>query len=213
VFFKKLFNMEEVTGTPSRPEHHVKSISQYPFDALYNPKVQAAPIVQIENPNYWRFKSDAGAVVHRFSLNRLGSKRHTPDTLSRLSNLYLRWSSQVSGFPADGLASPLSDVCGQTEVQNVHPQTNLRTEQVAKLVAEYQSGETVRGLARKHGLHRGTVVRRLHGAGVSTGQQKFAADTTLVQKVRTLRGMGLTIRQVADEAGISHQSALRLLAE
>ena len=96
-------------------------------------------------------------------------------------------------------------------VQNVHSQTNLRADQVNQLVAEYQGGETVRGLARKHGLHRGTIGRRLRGAGVATGQRKLSTDFVLVRKVRTLRDMGWSVRRIANEVGVSHQSVLRLL--
>ena len=45
-----------------------------------------------------------------------------------------------------------------------------------------------------------------------TGQRKLASDTALVKKIHTLRGMGLSIRQVAAEVGISHSSVLRLIS-
>jgi DNA-binding transcriptional regulator LsrR (DeoR family) len=80
------------------------------------------------------------------------------------------------------------------------------------LVGEFEAGETARGLARKHGLHRSTVVRRLRQAGVETGQRKISSSRELVSEVQELRGQGLSLRQIAKEVGISHPSVHRLLA-
>jgi DNA-binding transcriptional regulator LsrR (DeoR family) len=79
------------------------------------------------------------------------------------------------------------------------------------LADEYAAGETARGLARKHGLHRTTVVRRLRQAGVETGQRRLSDSPELVAEVNQLRAQGLSLRAIAERAQISHPSVHRLL--
>jgi transposase-like protein len=59
------------------------------------------------------------------------------------------------------------------------------------LVDEYEAGETARGLARKHGVHRSTVARKLRQAGVETGQRKLSGSHELVAEIQELRVQGL----------------------
>jgi DNA-binding IclR family transcriptional regulator len=80
------------------------------------------------------------------------------------------------------------------------------------LVGEYEAGETAGGLARKHGLHQSTVVRKLMQAGVSTGQRKLSDSRELVAEMQQLREQGLSLRAIAERVGVSHPSVHRLLA-
>ena len=55
-------------------------------------------------------------------------------------------------------------------------------------MAEYEAGGTARGLARKHGLRRTTVVRVLGQAGIKTGQRRlFNSNDSVVEVPRTSR--------------------------
>ncbi|MDR2379721.1 MAG: helix-turn-helix domain-containing protein [Bifidobacteriaceae bacterium] len=89
-----------------------------------------------------------------------------------------------------------------------------RTSQFGRTLAgAYGAGETARGLARKHGLHRSTVVRKLRRSGVSTGQRTLSASYELVAEIRQLRERGLSLRAIAKQVGVSHPSVHRLLTQ
>jgi lambda repressor-like predicted transcriptional regulator len=80
-------------------------------------------------------------------------------------------------------------------------------------LAEFESGESIRGLARQHKLHRTTVIRSLRRAGVAP--QRTVAVTQrpeLVKEVHRLREKGLSLREIASEVGVSHPSVHRVLA-
>ncbi|MCL1898171.1 MAG: helix-turn-helix domain-containing protein [Micrococcales bacterium] len=80
------------------------------------------------------------------------------------------------------------------------------------LAEEYEAGANAADLARKYNMHKSTVWRHLARAGVQTGQCFLASNERLVIEVATLRAAGLTLRQIASQAGISHPSVHRLLA-
>jgi lambda repressor-like predicted transcriptional regulator len=91
--------------------------------------------------------------------------------------------------------------------------TSVSPALAARIVADLEAGESVRGLARKYHLHRSTVIRNLRKAGVGpirpTGVTK---QPHLVREAHRLRGEGMSLRKIGKAMGLSHPSVNRLLA-
>jgi DNA invertase Pin-like site-specific DNA recombinase len=88
----------------------------------------------------------------------------------------------------------------------------LSPEHAALLVTEFEAGESIRGLARKHKLHRTTVIRSLRRAGIPPLCPTSAAKKPeLVGEAHRLREDGLTLRKIAEVMGVSHPTVYRLL--
>jgi DNA invertase Pin-like site-specific DNA recombinase len=127
-------------------------------------------------------------------------------------DLCLRWSNGTSGWDGVGQDGLLKDVRGEVVVHDVQPRTSLSPENAARLLAEFQSGESIRGLARKHKLHRTTVIRSLRRAGVPPLQPtSVTKKAELVWEAQRLRKEGLTLRKIAEAMGVSHPTVHRLL--
>jgi DNA-binding IclR family transcriptional regulator len=81
------------------------------------------------------------------------------------------------------------------------------------LLAEFDDGESIRGLARKHKLHRNTVIRSLRKAGVPPQRPTSVTERPeLVREASRLREEGLPLRKIGQVMGLSHPSVHRLLA-
>ena len=72
VFFKKLYIMEDAVGAPPRPDHHVISKLEYPFDILTSQDMQREAVKTVNQNGRHTHHSDAGSVAHCFSLTHLG---------------------------------------------------------------------------------------------------------------------------------------------
>jgi DNA-binding CsgD family transcriptional regulator len=116
-----------------------------------------------------------------------------------------------SGWAASAPGEIVEDLRGPIQRGTWTMRTSRTSHMERTLVAEYEAGETVWGLARKHGMHRSTVVRKLRGAGVTTGQRRLSDSYELVTEVKELREQGLSLRAIAKRAGISYPSVQRLL--
>jgi len=78
--------------------------------------------------------------------------------------------------------------------------------------AGFEQGMSCTALARTHGVHKTTVLRRLRKAGVETRRATLASSSDLVGKVRELGEQGLSERRIAKAVGVSKSSVHRLLA-
>jgi lambda repressor-like predicted transcriptional regulator len=135
-----------------------------------------------------------------------------PNVAPKVRALRTALSESESEGAVESLGDVLEDARGPIQRGTWSMRTS-RTSQIGRtLVVEYEAGATARGLARKHGLHRSTVVRKLRQAGVSTGQRKLSASHELVAEIQELREQGLSLRAISRRVGVSHPSVHRLLA-
>ncbi|MCL1898167.1 MAG: hypothetical protein FWG16_05035 [Micrococcales bacterium] len=80
------------------------------------------------------------------------------------------------------------------------------------LLADFEAGESVRGIARKHNLAHSTVTRNLRKAGVSSLQPVgVTKQPELVEEANRLRTDGLSLRKIAKQMGLSHPTVHQLL--
>jgi IS30 family transposase len=120
-------------------------------------------------------------------------------------------SEAESEWVAEGHDEAVGDVRGPIRRGTWSVRTSRTSQMGRTLVDQYEAGETARGLARKHGLHRSTVARKLRRAGVPTGQRKLSASHELVAEIAELRDRGLSLREIGKRVGISHPSVHRLM--
>jgi len=80
------------------------------------------------------------------------------------------------------------------------------------LEAEFEAGVSCSELARRHVIHKMTVVRQLRRAGVDTKCRSLASSSELVSRVQELGEQGLSERRIAKAVGVSSSSVHRLLA-
>ncbi|MDR2565243.1 MAG: hypothetical protein LBC97_04125, partial [Bifidobacteriaceae bacterium] len=218
VFFKRLYITERAEGAPPRAVHGVEAALLYPWDEFCDPAVQAeaeqwaAAQPQVLEQSK-RGRQIAVQTGNCLNLPRLGCLARRPLNIAPKGFvLYNRWSARVSGWESGGSDWRLEDVRGEVADPNGPSRTFLRAPLVADLACEYVAGGTVRGLARKHGIARSTVRRKLVRAGVEPSQRRLAMSEPLMRTIRSLRDEGWTLRQIADEVGVSHPSVHRLLA-
>jgi len=83
---------------------------------------------------------------------------------------------------------------------------------VGDFEADFRAGVSCSELARRRGIHKMTVVRRLRSAGVETKRRPLASSSELVSRVQELGEQGLSERRIAKVIGVSKSSAHRLLA-
>ncbi|MDR1442198.1 MAG: hypothetical protein LBJ02_07420, partial [Bifidobacteriaceae bacterium] len=151
--------IEDAVGTPPRPTRRVESKLQYPFDLLTRKDVQEEALAMAGEKGSYSYPPPAGSVAHCFSPTHLGSSMYKSGNLApKAADLCSCWSNQVSGWQTNGSGGLLTDVRGEVVVLDVQPRTSLSPEHQARLLAEFESGESIRGLARKHKLHRTTVI-------------------------------------------------------
>ena len=81
------------------------------------------------------------------------------------------------------------------------PQTLLNREQVASLVAEYESGVAVQELAAKYGVHRGTVSAHARRQGIPPRRRSLSEAER--ETVMRLYEDGLTMSEIADQFSVS----------
>jgi transposase-like protein len=87
----------------------------------------------------------------------------------------------------------------------------LSPEHAQRLLAGFEAGESIRGLARKHKLHRNTVFRSVRKAGVPPQHPlSITKRPALVWEASRLREEGLTLRKIGEVMGLSHPSVHRL---
>jgi len=79
------------------------------------------------------------------------------------------------------------------------------------MVAEYGDGASATSIASRLGVHPATVWRHLAKAGVEVGKRGMVHDETLRATVLDLHRDGLTMREIARRAGVSHQTISRIL--
>ncbi|MDR0432081.1 MAG: hypothetical protein LBH48_02045 [Bifidobacteriaceae bacterium] len=90
--------------------------------------------------------------------------------------------------------------------------TSYKGAHAALLLADFEAGAPIRGLARKHKLHRSTAIRSLRRAGVSPQRPTpITKQPELVARAIQLREEGLTLRKIGKVMGLSHPSVHRLL--
>jgi DNA-binding CsgD family transcriptional regulator len=212
VFFKKLFIMEDMVGTPPHPEHHVESKLQYPFDILTREDVQQEALKMVAEKGCYTYRSDAGSVAHCFSLTRLGSFRRVLKNLNpRIEELQKRLSSSGSEWQGDAGDWRLKYTRGELAGRTGKEKTPVTPGVSACLAEEYTAGASAAALARKYGMHKSTVWRHLARTGVETGQHFLTKNERLIAEVHALRAAGLTLRRIAAQTGVSRPSVLRLL--
>lgn len=92
----------------------------------------------------------------------MGSRRNTFSNLSpKLNTLVSRWKRGVYRAHQRGEITPIRDDRGAVVREIAIPQTFLKDAEVDRLVDDYLAGSTVRELAQKYEIHRGTVSKHL----------------------------------------------------
>lgn len=87
----------------------------------------------------------------------------------------------------------------------------LEAEQVAQLVADYQAGETVAGVARKYRVSVETASRWLRVSGVQTRRQEVGIPAEEVADARVLREAGWTLQAIGERYGCSRTAVANAL--
>jgi DNA-binding transcriptional regulator LsrR (DeoR family) len=99
------------------------------------------------------------------------------------------------------------------EVARAHTRADLQEQArqlEADLIARYESGETVKALAREHGMHHQTVRRLLVAAGVEMRCKQRLSDDDLVE-IRRAYQAGATTTELGDQLGVSATAIQRAL--
>ncbi|GAA5124111.1 hypothetical protein GCM10025762_48630 [Haloechinothrix salitolerans] len=87
----------------------------------------------------------------------------------------------------------------------------LRTTDVDQLVAIYQSGASIRKLAKQFGLHTQTVSRHLRSRGIDTNPAAMTAAK--LQTAALLYKQGWSLRQLAAKYDADDETIRRLLRQ
>lgn len=90
-------------------------------------------------------------------------------------------------------------------------QHRLTKDQVAVLVADYESGLSIRATGKKHGVCEETVLRWLNMHGVAVRPQKVCLSTKHLAEARALRAEGWSYRRIGAHFGCSHESVRKIL--
>ena len=125
--------------------------------------------------------------------------------------LVKRWFGGAEGWQGDGSDPRIVDVRGEVLGTNWEAQTFPDPCYVGDLESDFEAGVSCSELARRHGIHKMTVVRRLRRAGVETKRRPLASSNELVSRVRELGEQGLSERRIANAVGVSRSSVHRLL--
>lgn len=98
------------------------------------------------------------------------------------------------------------------KVRQRHRVTWLKPDQVAEMIADYESGMTVVAVAKKYGVAPETASRRLKANGVSIRPPMAPAiPASELETARQLRAEGWTYKQIAARYGCSRAGAFKTL--
>jgi lambda repressor-like predicted transcriptional regulator len=215
-FFRKLYIDELIPAPEGEDGLNIRADLEDPYTFFFDPKtIERAQAYMVPDAD----SEEDGPIltpvqlVTRSHMTEKGSRMYESGNVApRMSNLYSRWSGAVSGWESDGQVGPLKDVRGEVVVQDVQPRTLVGLEHAERLLAEFEAGESIRGLARKHKLHRNTVIRSLRKAGVPPQRPtSITKRPELVTEASRLREEGLTLRKIGEVMGLSRPSVHRLL--
>jgi transposase-like protein len=215
-FFRRIL-VHELPASVPPPERRVLEVGlMEPYDQFYDPEVikAADEWAELHLPGEGQVSHGPGSTVASLNLGTQGYllvlfKNVTP----KAQALRFALSSAEPGWVGEGPGEALRDVRGPVQRGTWSMRTSRTSQMKRTLVAEYEAGETARGLARKYGLHRTTVVRKLRQAGVNTGQRKLSSAFDLVAEIHALREQGMSLRGIANRVGASRSSVHRLLAD
>ncbi|MGO1920317.1 MAG: helix-turn-helix domain-containing protein [Microbacterium sp.] len=98
----------------------------------------------------------------------------------------------------------MTDVRGPVRENARQAQTRLSASNRAELLAGYTAGVSVRELADRFGVHRGTVWEMARRAGLAVRQPELSESVRA--QAAQLYGRGLTLAQVAAQLGISNEA-------
>jgi len=129
----------------------------------------------------------------------------------RVAELHKRLSRDDGEWRGDAGDWRLKDARGELAGRTGKARTSVAPGVALCLAEEYEAGASAAELARKYGISKATVWRHLARAGVETGRHFLAKNERLVIEVTALRRAGLTLRQIANQTGISHPSVHRVL--
>lgn len=103
-----------------------------------------------------------------------------------------------------GDITPIRDDRGPVVREIAIPQTFLKEAEVDRLVDDYLAGSTVRELAQKYEIHRGTVSRHLTNRGVV--RRASGLETEDAAEAVKLCRQGHSIRSISRELGANRRS-------
>lgn len=98
-----------------------------------------------------------------------------------------------------------------TPARQRQAQRRLTPKQVQQLVAEYEAGASVRGLAARRGVHRTTVTMQLRQAGVPV-RRRGLTEESRTEAVR-LYGEGWSCQRLADRYGCNATTVWKMLQQ
>lgn len=108
-------------------------------------------------------------------------------------------------------APPVRDARGSLVRRIETAQTFLTPSEVDRLIEDYEAGMSVRGLAKKYGIHRATV--SAHLSRRNTPRRKLGLDVDeSAEAVRLFRG-GVSMRAIAQIMGVDRKAIRRALVE
>lgn len=134
----------------------------------------------------------------------LGSRRNTFSNLTpKLKTLVSRWKRGVYRADQRGDITPIRDDRGPVVREIAIPQTFLKDAEVDRLVDDYLAGSTVRELAQKYEIHRGTVSRHLTNRGVARRLPGLDVEDA-AEAVKLCRG-GSSMRSISRTLGVDRK--------
>lgn len=142
----------------------------------------------------------------------LGSLRSTFSNFPRrTTTLVERWNRGVYGGVRRASTLPVQTDRGPLVRRIGSAQTFLTPAEVDRLVADYDAGLSVRGLAKKYGIHRGTVSAHLRRRNVALHRPGLGVDDR-AEAVRLFRA-GVSMRAIARRLGVGRSPVRAALDE
>ena len=122
-----------------------------------------------------------------------------------------RWTIEKFDVIRDALDRIDAGKLRRPPAKSTHPTQRYRLtdrftpDELNQLVARYQAGEMSTALAKESGIAKTTFLRLLAERGVRARSRKLTAAQG--EKIRQLRGRGMTIRNIAKQVGCSYDTA------
>ena len=142
----------------------------------------------------------------------MGSLRSTFSNFPRRTKTLVdRWNRGTYGGQKRASKPPVETHRGPVVRKIGSAQTFLNPAEVDHLVADYEAGVSVRGLAKKYGIHRGTVSAHLRRRNTPRRRPGLGVDER-AEAVRLFRA-GVSMRAIARRLGVGRAPVRAALVE